>query len=340
MSEAPARSKERLKPLGLLRDTFGSFLGDNALHWGASLAYYSMISLAPLVVLGMTLLGRVAGNSTAKDWILDQVRILSGPKGAELANTVLEEASQPNLGSMGAILTILLLLFGATAVFVNLQNSLNEIWGVRAHRGMVKNLLRARLSAFLMVLALAGIILISVIASTLLNWLGPLIDPLDSAFPMIGLTDLFTSFLVLWLFVAAAFWLLPDAKISWWDVWVGALATAALLTLGKVILASYLARKALSSMYGTAGSILLLLMWIYYSTQVFLLGAEFTKVWARSRGREIVPERYAVRVRIVEVEDRGRLGSTGASDARPLPETTLPNEGSRGINPPQKREDD
>jgi len=319
VSEKARHAREGSGPLALLKDTLGAFLDDDALHWGASLAYYSMISLAPLVVLGMTLLGKLAGTGRAEDWILDQVRLLSGPRGVDLAATVLEKASRPELGSLGAVLTILLLLFGATAVFVNLQNALNEIWAVKAHTGMIRNLLRARLSAFLMVLALTGMILASVVSSTLLSWMAPLIDPVDAAFPMIRVADLFTSLLLLWLFVAAAFWLLPDAKISWRDVWVGALATAGLLILGKAVLASFLAKKALSSMYGTAGSILILLMWVYYSTQVFLLGAEFTKVWALSRGREIRPEDYAIRVRLVEVEgeeaDGGREAEAPSQDA-------------------------
>jgi membrane protein len=286
-----------------VRETFEAFLEDSALHWGAALAYYSLISLAPLVVLGMTLLGKIAGTGQAEAWILGQVRLLSGPRGVDLARSVLEEASRPELGSLAAVLAVLLLLLGATAVFVNLQNSLNEIWRVRAVSGFIKDLLRARLSAFLMVLALGGMILTSALVSTLVNWAGPLLDPLDSAVPFVRLADTLVSFVILWVFVAASFWLLPDAKVAWRDVWIGALATAVLLILGKLLLATFLARHSLGSLYGTAGSILLLMMWVYFSTQVLLLGAEFTKVWARSRGREIQPESYAVRVETVAVSN-------------------------------------
>ena len=295
-------SDSRVGALTLVKKTLEAFLADSALHWGASLAYYSLISLAPLVILGMTLLGKVAGAGQAETWILEQVRLLSGPRGVELAQTVLQEASRPEMGSLGAVLTVLLLLFGATAVFVNLQNSLNEIWEVKAGSGILRDLLRARLSAFLMVLSLGGLILASVLVSTIVNWVGPVLDPLDSAFPFVRLVDNLASLFLLWLFVSAAFWLLPDAKVAWRDVWIGALTTAGLLVLGKILLASFLARHSLGSMYGTAGSILLLMMWVYYSTQVLLLGAEFTKVWARSRGREIQPENYAVRVETVPVD--------------------------------------
>ena len=306
----------RLGPFGLLRATFEEWQKDDAIHWGASLAYYSMISLAPLVVLAMTILGRIAGAGQAESWVLDQVRVLSGPRGAELARTVMEEASRPDLGSLGAVLTILLLLFGATAVFANLQGSLNQIWGVQARTGILENLVRTRISAFLMILALAGMIVVSVVVSTLLTWIGPLLDPVDAFLPMIRLADTVTSLVILWLFAAAAFWFLPDVKMQWRDVAVGALATAILLIAGKLVLASFLARYAFVWMYGTAGSILILLMWVYYSSQVFFLGAEFTKVWTRSRGRAIRPEDYAVRVNTVRAGE-GRESGEVTEDVEP-----------------------
>ncbi|MGD2122930.1 MAG: YihY/virulence factor BrkB family protein [Gemmatimonadota bacterium] len=295
-----------LGPLGLLKETIKTWLEDDAIHWGASLAYYSMISLAPLVILAMTILGRVVGTGQAEEWVLEQVRVLSGPRGADLARTVIEQAAGPDLGSLGAVLTIALLLFGATAVFANLQGSLNQIWAVESKSSILRSLVRTRISAFLMILALAGMMLVSVIVSTGLSWLGPLLDPLSELLPVVRIADAATSLILLWLFVGAAFLVLPDVKISLKDVWVGALATAALLVLGKIVLASFLARNAFASMYGTAGSILLVLMWVYYSAQVFLLGAVFTKVWSRTRGRGIRPEEYAVRVKSVTVEESRR----------------------------------
>jgi len=201
-----------------MKETIKTWLGDDAIHWGASIAYYSMISLAPLVVLAMTLLGRVVGSGRAEEWVIEQVRVLSGPRGVELARTVMEEATRPELGSLGAILTILLLLFGATAVFTNLQGSLNQIWQVESQSGIFKTLLRTRVSAFFMILALAAMVLVSVLVSTGLSWLGPVLDPLDAVLPMVKVADLVSSLVLLWLFVAAAFWLLPDVKIAFRDV--------------------------------------------------------------------------------------------------------------------------
>jgi membrane protein len=289
-----ADPQRKAGPWGLLKKTIRNFLEDDVIHWGASLAYYSLISLAPLVLLAMTIFGKVIGTGEAEDWILEQVQLLAGPRGMELAQTVLEQASQPELGSVGAILTIALLLFGATAMFANLQGALNRIWGVRAGSGVIRNILRTRVVAFLMVLALGGILIFSVVVSTVMSWIAPLLDPLEAALPAFRIAEPFTSILLLWVFVTAAFQILPDVKIHWRDVWVGALATAVVLYGGKYALSAFLARNAFASMYGTAGSLFLVLMWIYFSAQVFFLGAEFTQVWARRQGRRIQPQSYAV----------------------------------------------
>jgi len=299
--EKPAREK-RPGPFFLLKSTVRAFLEDDVIHWGASLAYYSLISLAPLVVLAMTIFGKVVGQSQAEDWILDQVGLLAGPRGQEIAATILGQASRPELGSWGALLTVGLLLFGATAVFTNLQGALNRIWGVRAGSALIRNIVRTRVAAFTMVLALGGLLVLSMLTSTVVSWVGPLLDPLGSYLPLVRIGELLTTILLLWVFVSVTFIILPDVKISWRDVWVGGLATAFLLYLGKYALAAFLARNAFASMYGTAGSLFLLLMWIYFSGQVFFLGAEFTQVWAHARGRQIEPEDYAHRAEMVEVD--------------------------------------
>lgn len=280
-------------------DTLKAWLDDDAFHWGAAIAYYSMISLGPLIVLAVTLLGRLFGSGAVEQRVLEQVELLAGPRGVEVARTVLEQAARPEMSSVGAVLTIAILLFGATAVFVNFQNALNRIWAVQPKSGMLRNMLRTRLSAFLVVLALGALMVVSVVLGALIGWAGPLVEPIEAMLPFVKAADLVTSLILLWLFVGALYWILPDAKISPRDVWVGALVTAILLVAGKYALSAFLARNAFASMYGTAGSILLLLLWIYYSAQVFFIGAEFTQVWARKRGREIEPESYAARMEIV-----------------------------------------
>jgi len=282
-------------PLVLLKRTVAAFLKDDVIHWGAALAYYSLVSLAPLVVLAMNVFGRIGEGGEAQQWILNQVRALGGPTAVELVGPVLTEAARSQMGSGGTILTITLLLFGATAVFANLQGVLNRIWGVRDESPLIENVLRTRLAAFLMVLCLGGILIVSAVVSTVVAWLDPLLDPLGTALPLVRLAELVTSLLLLWLFVAATFAILPDVDIYWRDVWVGSLVTAGVLSLGKYGLSAFLARNAFASLYGTAGSVLLGLMWIFFSCQAFFLGAEFTQVWAHHRGRLILPEEHAVK---------------------------------------------
>ncbi len=255
-----------------------------------------MVSLAPLVVLSVTILGQVFQEPAVESRVLDQVRLLTGPRGEEVARIVLDEAGRPDLASLGAILTMALLLFGATGVFANLQSALNQIWSVQPRTGVLRNLLRQRLAAFGVVLALGALMMVSVVVGTAVGWADPVLGRLDALIPWLKLGDVGTSFFLLWLFVGMVYWMLPDVRISWKDVWVGALVTAALLVAGRWALTAFLARNAFASMYGTAGSIFLLLLWIYYSAQVFFLGAEFTQVWATVRGRSIEPESYAVRV--------------------------------------------
>lgn len=306
MTETSDTSEYGSGPIGFLKELVWTWLEDDVFHWGGSLAYYFLISLAPLVVLAMTILGRVVKTEEARAWVLDQVRLLTGPQGEEIAMTVIEEATRPDFGSLGAVLTILLFLFAATAVFTNLQGALNQIWGVEAKTKILRNIIRTRIMAFLMVLALLGLLMASVVVSTLVSWFGPVIEPLETIFPFVQLADLGTSIVLLWLFVAALFLILPDVKISWRDVWFGALVTATVLALGKYALAAFLSRNALASMYGTAGSLFILLMWVYFSTQALLLGAEFTQVWAKRGGRSIEPEDYAARTRTIRVDEDGK----------------------------------
>ena len=283
----------------LARQTVVEWQEDDAIRWGAAIAYYSVVSLAPLVVLAVTVLGQVVEDERAARWILDQVALLAGPQAVDVARGVIEQTGQLEIASLGGVLTVLLLVFGATAVFANLQRALNGIWAVEPRSGVLRNLVRSRIAAFATVLLLGGLIALSLVLGTVLGWIRPLLEPVEQLFPLLWVADLLTSLLLLWVAVTAVYWVLPDVKISWRDVRIGAFVTAVLLVLGKLALSSFLARNASASLYGTAGAIFLLLLWVYYSAMVFFLGAEFTQVWARERGRQIMPEDYAVRVETV-----------------------------------------
>lgn len=289
--------------LRLLNETLAGFRQDDAPRWAAAIAYYSVVSLAPLVVLGVTGLGQVVKNDRAERWILEQVRILAGPQVADVAASVARQAQQLDFTSFGAVLTGLLLAFGATAVFVNLQRALNQVWSVEPRRGWVGELVRSRLAAFATVLVMGGLIVLSVVTGAVLGWVRPLVSGLDPYLPLLRAADFLSSLVLLWVSVSAVFWVLPDVDISWRDVWFGGLVTAALLVAGKAVLSGFLASSVVASLYGTAGAIFLLLLWVYYSAGVFFLGAEFTQVWARDRGREIGPQRHAVEIQVVEQDD-------------------------------------
>lgn len=276
------------------------------MQYGAALAYYTVVSIGPLVVLSVPLLAQILGSGAAESRIIGQAGLLAGPQGAEIARTVLSEANRPDIGAVGTWLSIALFASAATAVFANLQGALNKIWGVEPVTGVVRNLLRTRLMAFAMVLGLGFLTILSFLMGAFLSWAGPLIEPLRDILPVVKLADIVTSWLLLWWFVGMVFSILPDVKISWKDVWVGALATSGLLVASRYALTAVVAQNATASMYGAAGSIFLLLLWIYISAQIFFLGAEFTEVWVEERGREIRPEHYARRVGCDDEEERGR----------------------------------
>ncbi|MFO7893626.1 MAG: YihY/virulence factor BrkB family protein [Longimicrobiales bacterium] len=299
MENGETRTGFGTQTLRIARRTVAQWLDDDAIRWSAAIAYYAVVSLAPLVVLAVTVAGQFIGGPVAERWILEQVGIMGGPQATEVAETVVNRMTALDLTSLGAIFTILLLAFGATAVFANLQRALNGVWAVEPRAGVLRNLVRSRVAAFTAVAALGGIMILSVVAGAVLGRLTPILEVLDPFVPLVPVVDLLTSLLLLWLAVSTVFQALPDVEIRWRDVWIGALVTATLLVVGKHLLSWFLARKAAASLYGAAGSIFLLLLWVYYSALVFFLGAEFTQVWANERGREIRPADYAVRVRTV-----------------------------------------
>lgn len=299
MSSVANKEEPLRRALGLVRQTFHKWREDDILRWGAAIAYYSVVSLAPLVAIGVTALGQVVRNDRAERWILEQVRVLAGPPVAEVASSVAREASTLHFASPGAIVTGGLLVFSAMAVFVNLQHALNRIWSVQARSGVIRDLVRTRVAAFATVGALGVFMIAAVISGAVLGFLKPALAPVEPYFPLFQAADFVSSLLLLWLVISVVFRVVPDVEISWRDVGFGALLTALLLVIGKAILSWVLSSSVVASLYGTAGAIFALLIWVYYSANVFFLGAEFTHVWARTRGRAIRPQSHAVGIEVV-----------------------------------------
>ncbi|MEX2207389.1 MAG: YihY/virulence factor BrkB family protein [Myxococcota bacterium] len=269
-----------------LREVLQKWSSDNALTLGAALAYYTIFSIAPLLVLVIAVAGLVFGRAAAQGEIVTQIQGMLGPSGAELIESMIQRASEPTSGVIATVVSLLTMLFGASGVFGQLQGSLNRIWSSDGSRRKgVKGQLQRRAASFSMILGIGFLLLVSLALSALISGLHGFIDEyLTVPSELLSLTNLGVSFLVVTALFAMIFKLLPDARIEWRDVWLGAAVTALLFTIGKSLLGIYLGRAGVTSVYGAAGSLVLVLLWVYYSSQLLFLGAEFTEVYSRRYG--------------------------------------------------------
>ena len=282
---------------GATKEVVSEFFDDDALTHAASLAYYTALSFAPLLML-LLWIASLLGEDTQNRMVAQLHSFIGGPAAGAVDEVVNNAEQQPNAGSIAGIISILFLLFSASGVFGQLQYALNSIWDVQARPGEgIWGWLRKRFLSFGMVLALGFILLVSlVISSVLSGMMGEGGGEAEEAASAVGhVVQLVVSFAVFTVLFALMFKFLPDVKIAWNDVWVGALATAALFTVGKFLIGLYLGRSTDSS-YGAAGSLIALLVWVYYSGLIVFFGAEITQVWARRMGHQIEPDEHAVRI--------------------------------------------
>ncbi|RPI20426.1 MAG: YihY/virulence factor BrkB family protein [Acidobacteria bacterium] len=286
----------------MLKDTVNEFIEDDCATMAAALSYYTVFSLPPLLVLVIMVASTFVDPEDFRGRLQQQMGSLVGAQGTEQIKVMIAQADKP--GSGGALATILgvaALIFGATGAFVQLQAALNQAWEVQPdpNRSTVRNYLLKRLLSFGMVLALAFILMVSLVVSTLVSAFGNAL----AAFLPSGMSALFlegfnqtVSLVVFTILFGAIFKFLPDAIISWTEVWVGGFATAVLFVLGKILIGLYLGNSDPVSAYGAAASLAVVFVWAYYSSMILLFGAEFTQVWARRYRTEIQPEPGAVRV--------------------------------------------
>jgi membrane protein len=285
--------KQKAKAVwGLIRETFQDWSEDKAPRLAAALAYYTIFSLAPLLVLVIAIAGFVLGNNDSiRQELLGQVQAMMGAEGAEAVNTLIQNTSQPGQGILATIIGIFTLILGATGVFGQLQDALNTIWEVEPKKGGgIMGMVKTRFLSFTMVLGISFLLLVSLVVSAGLslvnNYFSALLGPLGFLAQVINIV---ISLGVITLVFAMIFKILPDATVEWKDVWIGALVTAILFTIGKQLLGIYLGSSAPASAFGAAGSLVILLLWVYYSAQILFLGAEFTQVYARHHGSRIQP---------------------------------------------------
>jgi membrane protein len=275
----------------LVKQTGQKWSNDRIPQLGAALAFYTALSIAPLLVICLGLVALVFGDEAAHGEISSQMKTLIGDKGAEAIEQMIASANRPASGVTATALGIVTLLFGASGVFGELQQSLNIIWDVQAKAGKgLMGLIRDRFFSFVMVLGVAFLLLVSLVLSALLAALGKVFSQLPESVSWLaqGL-NFAVSFIVITLLFAMIFKILPDAKIAWRHVWLGASLTALLFTVGKFLIGLYLGHSSMASSYGVAGSFVVLLVWVYYSSQILYLGAAITKVYADQTGARILP---------------------------------------------------
>ncbi|MEP6963747.1 MAG: YihY/virulence factor BrkB family protein, partial [Acidobacteriota bacterium] len=298
----PAVPKSSREAVYLLGRSFNSFIDDDCLDLGASVAYFSVFSLAPLLLTVVAVAGLFYGRVAVQDRIHLQMESLVGTLAADQVQLMLQnQAKSESTSLIMSMIGVTILLFGATGCFAALQNALNRVWHVKPNPkiGGVRAFLVKRLWSFGMILALVFLMIVSLVLGAALAALGDWARaflPAGLSTTLLQIAGTTVSVVVLTLLFGAMFRVLPDAKIAWRDVWFGGLITSILFTTGQTALAIYLGRSALVSVYGAAGSLMLIVLWLYYTSLIVLFGAEWTRAWAITHGRYVEPEPGAVEV--------------------------------------------
>lgn len=319
----------------LIKETVQQFGEDKATRLAAALAYAAVFSIPPLILLVLVVLGRLLGAQFTEEQIqshlLNQFSGLLGPQSADLLANVIENASRPGGGLIAGTVGLVTLAIGASGFFAQLQDALNTIWEVEPAPGRgILGTIKDRLFSFSLVAGLGLLLLLSLVVSTALSALNAYVAGLlPDAKLVVQVLNQVISLVVIVLLFAAVYKVIPDVQISWRDVWIGAIVTGILFTLGKWAIGLYIGQSSTAADYGTAGSLAVFLVWIYYSAAIFFLGAEFTQVYANRFGTRLVPEEGAVPVTEEARAEQGmapRKGDqpavAGAPAARPQAQTS------------------
>lgn len=301
--------RERFTPgsmWSVLKQTFKEWLEDKAPQLGAALAYYTVFSLAPLILVLLAIIGVIFRHDPAGAWsrITEQMGYFLDKSAIEVVQQIAQKASQPGKTMMATIMGIALAIFGASGVFGQLQDALNTIWGVKSKPGLgLKGIVRARFLSFAIIGGIFFLLLVSMVLEGILKGFSHWVQGHLPGGMVVAVTVyLVFDFTIVVILFAVLFKYLPDVRIGWRDVWIGAILTAILFAIGKWALGLYLGSGAAGSAYGAASSLITLLLWIYYSSQILLFGAEFTQVYTRKFGGSLEPDHYAVFVEREEKE--------------------------------------
>ena len=289
---------------GLVKESFKEWKEDGALDLGAALAYYTIFSLAPLLLIVIAVAGLVWGREAVQGQLVSQLRGIVGEQGGEAIQTMIANAGRHGSGVIATIIGLVTILFGATGAFVQLQSALNRVWNVEPKPGAgIWSFVRTRLISFGMILGIGFLLLVSLVLTAAVAAVGTWATTLlPGGEALVNILTFVVSFALITLLFAMIYKVLPDVEIGWRDVWIGAGVTAFLFTIGKFLIGLYLGKSSVASTYGAAGSLVVLLLWVYYSSQILFLGAEFTEVYATRYGSWIRPSKHAVPV--VEKKER------------------------------------
>lgn len=283
----------------LFKETFNEFLDDNAIMLSAALSYYTIFSLPPLLIIIISLSGVFFGSEAVSGELFHQINGLVGNEAALQIQETIKNVELSNSSSYATIFGVVILLIGASGVFVEIQNSLNYIWGIKAKpkRGFIK-FIKNRMISFSMIGAVGFLLLVSLIINSLIDILNKKLAtfiPKDTIF-LFYILNLVGVFIIITLLFTVIFKTLPDGKVKLRDCIIGASFTAFLFMIGKFAIGLYLGSSAIASVYGAAGSVILILVWVYYSAMILYFGAEFTKVYANTHGQRIIPNNYSVQL--------------------------------------------
>ena len=321
----------------LVKESVSQWSDDYAPSMGAALAYYTIFSIAPLIVIAIAVAGFAFGADAARGEIFAQLRGLIGDEGATAIQGLVKSASEPGQGTFAAIAGVVTLLIGATTVFGELQSDLDRIWDVpKSTESGIVALLRGRLLSFGMILGIGFLLLVSLVLSAGLAALAKFWDTWFEGWEVaLQAVNFVVSFAIITGLFAMIYKLLPRCRIEWKDVWVGAMVTSLLFALGKLLIGLYLGKSGVTSGFGAAGSLVIVLVWVYYSSQIFLLGAEFTKTYAHSHGSLIGQRKPGAPL---QAAPRDNAGSSGANQSAAIPKPA-PN-ADRDAQPQSARADD
>jgi membrane protein len=324
----PAQARDRghrgprLTPKALfsvLKEAASEWSADKASRLAAALSYYTIFSIAPLLVIAIAVAGLIFGQEAASNQIFGQIRGFVGDTGAQAIQSMVAAAGQKGAGIVATLVGVVTLLLGASGAIGQLQDALNTIWEVKPKPGLgIKGFIRHRLLSFSMVLVIAFMLLVSLVVSAALAGLAGYLERI-LPIPSVALQALnfAVALAVTSLLFALMFKVLPDVEIRWKDVWIGGLVTALLFSVGRLLIGMYLGRGSVTSVFGAAGSLVVILIWIYYSAQILFFGAEFTQVYANRFGSKVRPSSHAEPVTDGERANQGMKADPDRGGAKP-----------------------